>query len=49
MAREIERGGKVEADHIVGEMLARARTLGIRAPPLRISYNPLKAYEAALV
>jgi hypothetical protein len=28
-------------------MLARARTLGVAAPTLRISYNALKAYEAA--
>jgi 2-dehydropantoate 2-reductase len=49
MARDIERGGKVEADHIVGDMLARARALGISASHLRVSYNALKAYEAALV
>jgi 2-dehydropantoate 2-reductase len=47
MARDIERGGAVEADHIVGDMLARARALGVSAPHLRISYNALKAYEAA--
>jgi 2-dehydropantoate 2-reductase len=47
MARDIERGGKVEADHVVGDMLSRARALGIAAPILRISYNALKAYEAA--
>ena len=47
MARDIERGGRVEADHIVGDMLARARAAGIAAPVLRISYNALKAYEAS--
>lgn len=47
MARDIERGNRVEADHIVGDMLARARALGVAAPTLRVSYNALKAYEAA--
>ncbi len=47
MARDIERGNRVEADHIVGDMLARARALGVKAPHLRVSYNALKAYEAA--
>lgn len=47
MMRDIERGNRIEADHIVGDMLARARTLGVKAPHLRLSYNALKAYEAA--
>ncbi|MGE0151881.1 MAG: 2-dehydropantoate 2-reductase [Reyranellaceae bacterium] len=47
MARDIERGNRVEADHIVGDMLARARALGVKAPILRVSYNALKAYEVA--
>ncbi len=46
MARDIERGNRVEADHIVGDMLARARALGVSAPLLRVSYAALKAYEA---
>ena len=45
MARDIERGNRVEADHIVGDMLERARALGVDAPLLRVSYNALKAYE----
>lgn len=47
MARDIDRGNRVEADHVVGDMLARARAAGLAAPVLRISYAALKAYEHA--
>jgi 2-dehydropantoate 2-reductase len=47
MARDIARGNKVEADHIVGDMLARARALGLATPLLRVAYTGLKAYEAS--
>jgi 2-dehydropantoate 2-reductase len=46
MARDIARGNKVEADHVVGDMLARAKALGIKTPLLRVAYTGLKAYEA---
>ncbi len=47
MLRDIERGGPIEADHIVGDLLRR----GTAQPPadsslLRIAYAHLKAYEA---
>ena len=47
MARDSARGNKVEADHIVGDMLARARALGLATPLLRVAYTGLKAYEAS--
>ena len=34
-----------EADHILGDMLARATELGIEAPLLRTSFARLKCYE----
>ncbi len=49
MARDISRGNKVEADHVVGDMIARATALGIATPLLRVAYTGLKAYEAGRV
>ncbi len=47
MLRDIEAGQRVEADHIVGEMLRRARRAGVQAPLLEAAYAHLKAYESA--
>jgi len=41
MLRDIEGGGPIEADHIIGDLLARGDS-----PLLRIVYTALKAYEA---
>ncbi|MES2185504.1 MAG: 2-dehydropantoate 2-reductase [Pseudomonadota bacterium] len=47
MLKDIERGGPVEADHVVGDLLGRAGPGGEqRAPLLRVAYGHLKAYEA---
>lgn len=46
MLRDLEAGGRVEADHIVGFMLERARRHGIEATVLALAYTHLKAYEA---
>jgi len=45
MLRDIERKGPVEADHIVGFMLERARSFGIEDTLHTIAYVHLKAYE----
>ena len=45
MLRDIERKGPVEADHIVGFMLTKAREAGIDDTLHRVSYIHLKAYE----
>lgn len=45
MLRDLEAGGPVEADHIVGYMLRKARELSIDAALLTIAYTHLKAYE----
>jgi 2-dehydropantoate 2-reductase len=45
MLHDLERGGRVEADHIVGDLLARAAAAGIAAPNLRFAYAHLQAYE----
>lgn len=46
MLRDIERGGPTEGDHIVGDMLRRARQLNIDAPLLRTAFCHLQAYQA---
>ncbi len=45
MMRDLEAGGKVEGDHIVGWMLERARNHGIDDTILSLAYTHLKAYE----
>ena len=46
MMRDLEAGGKVEGDHIVGWMLERARRHGIDDTILSLAYTHLKTYEA---
>jgi 2-dehydropantoate 2-reductase len=46
MLRDLESGGQVEADHIVGWMLERARAHGIDGTLLSLAYTHLKTYEA---
>lgn len=45
MLRDLEGGGSVEADHIVGWMLEKARRHGIDDAILSLAYTHLKAYE----
>jgi 2-dehydropantoate 2-reductase len=47
MLRDIERGARIEADHIVGDLLARGRAVdpGGAWPHLAAAYTHLKAYE----
>jgi len=45
MMRDLEQGAQVEADHIVGDMLARGEAKGLDLPMLRLAYAHLKAYE----
>ncbi len=48
MLRDIERDGPTEADHIIGDLLARRTSPGAQAVPslLQIAYAHLKAYDA---
>ena len=46
MLRDIEAGGRVEADHIVGDMLRHARAAGADARVLAAAFCHLQAYEA---
>lgn len=45
MLRDLEAGGQVEADHVVGWMLERARRHGIDDTILSLAFTHLKAYE----
>lgn len=49
MLRDVRQGNRVEADHVVGDMLARARSLGRPATLLRAAYANLQVYQAARV
>lgn len=46
MLRDINNGFHTEADHIVGDMLKRARKHSIPAPILRLAYTHLQCHEA---
>ena len=45
MLRDVEKGGPTEADHILGDMVARAEALNLDAPLLRLAYSHLQAYD----
>jgi len=45
MFRDIQAGQPVEADHVMGDLIARADTAKIPVPRLRTAYTHLKAYE----
>jgi 2-dehydropantoate 2-reductase len=44
MLHDLEKGAIVEADHIVGDMIARAKKAGIATPNLRMAYAHLQVY-----
>ena len=46
MLHDLEKGAMVEADHIVGDMIARAKKTGIATPNLRMAYAHLQVYLA---
>jgi 2-dehydropantoate 2-reductase len=46
MLRDIERNGRIEAEHIVVDLLRRARKFEVPTPLLRIAYCHLQAYQA---
>ena len=47
MFRDIKAGLPVEADHVIGDLIARADAAKIPIPKLRTAYTHLKAYEKA--
>jgi 2-dehydropantoate 2-reductase len=47
MFRDIKAGAPVEADHVIGDLVARADAAKVPVPKLRAAYTHLKAYEKA--
>ena len=47
MLRDIERGSTTEGEHILGDMVARARALGVDTPILDLARTHVAAYEIA--
>jgi 2-dehydropantoate 2-reductase len=45
MFRDIKAGAPVEADHVIGDLIARGDTAKVPVPKLRIAFTHLKAYE----
>jgi 2-dehydropantoate 2-reductase len=45
MLRDIQKGARIEGDHIIGDLLARGAEAGIASPLLRIAYANLEAYQ----
>lgn len=48
MRRDLEAGRPVEADHIIGDLIARGRDRGVPSPLLEIAYTALEAYQNRL-
>ena len=46
MLRDIQKGGRIEGDHIIGDLLRRARGFGLDTPLLRIANAHVQTYEA---
>ena len=46
MARDLANGYRVEADHVIGDLIRRGENLGIPTPRFETAYIHLKAYEA---
>jgi len=45
MFRDVKAGAKVEADHIIGDLIARGDAAKVPVPKLKIAYTHLKTYE----
>jgi 2-dehydropantoate 2-reductase len=46
MMKDIERGARIEGEHIVGDLLARGERSSVETPLLRTVYAHLRTYEA---
>ncbi|MGA7158994.1 MAG: ketopantoate reductase family protein [Acidobacteriaceae bacterium] len=48
MYRDLMKGARVEADHILGDLLRRGRERGVRTPLVSAAYAQLSVYSAAI-
>ncbi len=46
MLRDIRKGGRIEGDHIIGDLLRRAHGFGLSTPLLRVANAHVQTYEA---
>ena len=46
MLRDVEAGLRIEADHVIGDLLNRGERAGQAAPLLGVAYAHVKTYEA---
>lgn len=46
MLRDVEKGGPVEADHVIGDLLRRGQAAGLSMPLMAIAHLHLETYEA---
>jgi 2-dehydropantoate 2-reductase len=46
MLRDLEKGGAVEADHVIGDLIRRGEAAGLDLPLLRLAALHLAAYQA---
>lgn len=47
MLRDMQGQQRIEADTVVGDLRAHARSAGLNTPNLALAYTNLKAYERA--
>jgi 2-dehydropantoate 2-reductase len=48
MFRDLQKGARIEADHIIGDLLARGRRAGVATPLLSTAYTHLSVYQNRL-
>ncbi len=48
MYRDLQKGSPIEADQIVGDLLARGQALGVETPLLAAAYTHLCVYQNRL-
>ena len=48
MYRDLQKGAPVEAEHILGDLLARGKKHGVEAPLVRAAFAQLSVYSASL-
>ncbi len=46
MLRDVEKGGPIENEHVIGDLVRRAQAFGVAVPLLELAHLHLKAYEA---
>ena len=46
MYRDLQKGAPVEADQIVGDLVARGKKLGVSTPLLAAAYASLSIYQS---